>query len=213
MALFPQNPRDQKLLFVALASVGLAVAYQQLVWTPKSQDLGFLSARLDTLDSLNKIAKADVSRGTATKMKQEADEFARQLAVLRRLVPTQNEVPALVESISSAARRAGLEFSDVQPDGIVSGDQFDTYKYKVAVTGPYHQVAEFISNIGSLPRIVVPMNMQLLPTNRAGGELKPRKNEQLLDVHFQVQTFVAHTSQADPSSPPLPASTAKPGAP
>ena len=212
MALFPQNPRDQKLLFVALASVGLAVAYQQLVWTPKSQDLGFLSARLDTLDSLNKIAKADVSRGTATKMKQEADEFARQLAVLRRLVPTQNEVPALVESISSAARRAGLEFSDVQPDGILSGDQFDTYRYKVAVTGPYHQVAEFVSNIGALPRIVVPMNMQLQPTNRAGGELKPRKNEQLLDVHFQVQTYVAHSAATD-STTQLPASTGKPGAP
>lgn len=133
MALLPQNPRDQKLLVVALLSIGLAALYQQLVWMPKNQDLEILSVRLDTLDSLNKIAEADVRRGTATKMKQEADEFARQLAVLRRLVPTQNEVPALVESISSAARRAGLEFSDVQPDGILNGDQFDTYKYKVAV--------------------------------------------------------------------------------
>ena len=213
MGLLPQNPRDQKLVLVAIVAIGLAGTYQQLVWKPKSAELQILSARLDTLDSLNRLAQADVRRGNSAKMKAEADEFARQLAVLRRLVPTQNEVPALVESISSAARRAGLEFSDVQPDGIVSGDQFDTYRYKVAVTGPYHQVAEFVSNIGSLPRIVVPMNMQLVPTNRAGGELKPRKNEQLLDVHFQVQTFVAHTSQADPSSPPLPASTAKPGAP
>jgi type IV pilus assembly protein PilO len=212
MALLPQNPRDQKLVLVALVAVGLAATYQQLVWKPKNADLQTLSARLDTLDSLNRIAQADVRRGNAAKMKQEADEFARQLAVLRRLVPTQNEVPALVESISSAARRAGLEFSDVQPDGIVSGDQFDTYRYKVAVTGPYHQVAEFVSNIGSLPRIVVPMNMQLQPTNRAGGELKPRKNEQLLDVHFQVQTYVAHASSTDSTSQ-LPVSTGKPGAP
>lgn len=212
MALLPQNPRDQKLVLVALVAVGLAAAYQQLVWKPKAADLQVLSARLDTLDSLNRLAQADVRRGNSAKMKAEADEFARQLAVLRRLVPTQNEVPALVESISSAARRAGLEFSDVQPDGIVSGDQFDTYRYKVAVTGPYHQVAEFVSNIGSLPRIVVPMNMQLQPTNRAGGELKPRKNEQLLDVHFQVQTYVAHSAATD-STTQLPASTGKPGAP
>ena len=212
MALLPQNPRDQKLFLVALVAIGLAGAYQQLVWKPKSEELQQLSTRLDTLDSLNRVAKADVGRGTATKMKQEADEYARQLAVLRRLVPTQNEVPALVESISSAARRAGLEFSDVQPDGITSGDQFDTYRYKVAVTGPYHQVAEFVSNIGSLSRIVVPINMQLAPTNRAGGELKQRKDEQLLDVHFQVQTYVAHTAPTD-STPQLPASTGKPGAP
>lgn len=212
MGLLPQNPRDQKLVLVAIVAIGLAGTYQQLVWKPKSADLQILATRLDTLDSLNRIAAADVHRGNSAKMKQEADGFARELAVLRRLVPTQNEVPALVESISGAARRAGLEFSDVQPDGIVSGDQFDTYKYKVAVTGPYHQVAEFISNIGSLPRIVVPMNMQLAPTNRAGGELKPRKNEQLLDVHFQVQTYVAHSAPTD-STPQLPVSTGKPGAP
>lgn len=212
MPLLPQNPRDQKLVLLALAAIGLAATYQQLVWKPKNADLQVLSARVDTLDSLNRVAQADVRRGNAAKMKQEADEYARELVVMRRLVPTQNEVPALVESISGAARRAGLEFSDVQPDGIVSGDQFDTYRYKVAVTGPYHRVAEFVSNIGSLPRIVVPMNMQLQPTNRAGGELKPRKDEQLLDAHFQVQTYVAHSAAADSTSQ-LPVSTGKPGAP
>ena len=212
MALLPQNPRDQKLVLVALVAIGLAGTYQQLVWKPKAADLHVLSARLDTLDSLNRVAQADVRRGNAARMKQEADGFARQLAVLRRLVPTQNVVPALVESISGAARRAGLEFSDVQPDGIVSGDEFDTYRYKVAVTGPYHQVAEFVSNIGSLPRIVVPMNMDLKPTNRSGGELKQNKNEQLLDVHFQVQTYVAHSAATD-STTQLPVSTGKPGAP
>ena len=90
MALLPQNPRDQKLLIVAILSIGLAGVYQQLVWTPKHQELTALAVRLDTLDSLNRIAKADVARGTATKMKLEADAYARELIVLRHLVPTQN---------------------------------------------------------------------------------------------------------------------------
>ncbi len=125
-------------------------------------------------------------------MKQEADEFARELDVLRRLVPTENEVPALLESISTAARRAGLELSDVQPDGVVNGDQFDTYRYKLGVTGPYHQVAEFLANIGSLSRIVAPINVDLTPSNRASPDRRPKKNEQFLDVHFGIQTYVAH---------------------
>jgi type IV pilus assembly protein PilO len=206
MAILPQNPRDQKLLIVAILSIGLAGVYQQLVWTPKHQELSTLAFRLDTLDSLNRIAKADVAKGTATRMKQEADAYARELIVLRHLVPTQNEVPALLESISTAARQAGLEFSDVQPDGVTNGDQFDTYRYKLAVTGAYHQVAEFFTNIGTLPRIVAPINIAMAPTNRMGGELRPRKNEQLLDVKFQVQTYVAHTAQLEPT-------TSKPGAP
>ena len=198
MALLPQNPRDQKLLVLALAVVGLAVGYQQMYWTPQNEELNTIQFRLDTLDSLNKIAKADVAKGNATKMKQEADQFARELAVLRHLVPTENEVPPLLESISSAARHAGLELSDVQPDGVVNGDQFDTYRYRLGVTGPYHKVADFLSNVGQLPRIISPINLSVTPTTRV-GELKPQKLEQFLDARFQVQTFVAHTQILKPA--------------
>src|SRR5262249_32843971 len=103
MAMLPQNPRDQRLLIVGLLAIGLAVVYQQLVWSPKNQELTTLATRLDTLDSLNRIAKAEVAKGSAAKMKQEADAFGRELSVLRRLVPTENEVPSLLESISTAA--------------------------------------------------------------------------------------------------------------
>ncbi len=64
MALLPQNPRNQKLLLISLLSLGLAAVYQQLVWTPKNQALVVLAAHLDTLDSLNRIAKIEVARGT-----------------------------------------------------------------------------------------------------------------------------------------------------
>lgn len=205
MALLPQNPRDQRLIIVGILALGLAGVYQQLYWTPKHEDLKALEVKLDTLDSLNKIAKLEVAKGSATKMKQEADGYARQLGVLRHLVPTSNEVPPLLESISSAARSAGLELSEVAPDGVVQGDQFDTYKYRLGVTGPYHQVAEFLANIGSLPRIVAPINLSLAPTNRV-GERKPKKGEVFLDAKFGILTYVAHVS--------APATTsAKPGAP
>jgi type IV pilus assembly protein PilO len=193
MAILPQNPRDQKLLVLAVLAIGLAGVYQQLVWTPKHQELVTLSMRLDTLDSLNHVAKLEVAKGNSAKMKAEAEAYGRELEVLRRLVPTENEVPALLESISSAARRSGLEISEVQPDGVVNGDQFDTYRYKLGVTGPYHQIAEFLTGVASLPRIVAPINVALTPTTRT-GELRPKKYEQFLDAKFQVQTYVAHVS-------------------
>lgn len=199
MALLPTNPRDRNLLLIGLLSIGLAVVYQQMYWTPKNDELNVVEFRLDTLDSLNRLAKIEVEKGSATKMKLEGDAFARELSVLRRLVPTENEVPALLESISTAARRAGLELVDIQPDGVVNGDQFDTYKYRLGVTGPYHQVADFLTNIGSMSRIVSPINLTLAPTART-GELRQRKGEQFLDARFGVQTYVAHAS-AKPGAP------------
>jgi type IV pilus assembly protein PilO len=204
MALLPQNPRDQKLLIMVVLAVGLAGVYQQLVWSPKNVELTALAVRLDTLDSLNRSAKLEVAKGNSAKMRAEAEAFGRELSVLRRLVPTENEVPALLESISSAARRAGLEISEVQPDGVVNGDQFDTYRYKLGVTGPYHQIGEFLTNVASMSRIVAPINVALTPTTRT-GELRPKKNEQFLDAKFQVQTYVAHVTTT--------AGAGKPGAP
>lgn len=184
--------RNRNLVVVSVFAVILAGAYWYAVWSPKAADNKTLAARLDTLDSLNRLAKIESAKGNAAKMRREADQYGQELVMLRRLVPTENEVPALLESISSAARRAGLEFSDVQPDGVIGGDQFDTYKYKLAVTGPYHQVAEFIANIGSLPRIVAPINVDMKASNRVNADVRPKKNEQLLDVHFGIQTYVAH---------------------
>jgi len=197
MALLPQNPRSQKLLVVGLLAVGVAVAYQQLVWTPKNAELALIQVRLDTLDSLNRMAKFEVAKGTASKMKEEADVYARELSVLRHLVPLENEVPALLEAVSQAARRANLELSDVQPDGVVNGDQFNTYRYKMAVSGPYHEVAQFLSNVGSLARIVEPINVTLALANHT-TERRMKKDEQLLDAHFQIQTYVARTTTDTP---------------
>lgn len=194
MALLPQSPRDQKLFVMGLLAVGLVGVYQQLYWTPKHTEQVTLSARLDTLDSLNLVAKAEVAKGNSAKMKAEGDAFARELAVLRHLVPTTNEVPALLESISNSARRAGLEISEVSPDAVMNGDHLDTYKYKLGVTGPYHQIAEFLANVASLPRIVAPINLTLAPTSRSVLERRPRRGEVFLDAKFGVETYVEHVA-------------------
>jgi Tfp pilus assembly protein PilO len=68
----------------------------------------------------------------------------------------------------------------------------------MTVTGPYHKIAEFLSNVGSLTRIVAPMNVSLRPSNRGGVKVGPR--EQRMDASFEVQTFVAKMGAA-PATP------------
>jgi type IV pilus assembly protein PilO len=194
MGLLPQSGRDQKLLMVGMLVVGLATVYHQYVWTPKTAELDIIETRVVKLDSMNRAAKIEVAQGTAAKMRAEADNYQRQLDVLRRLVPTENEVPALLDAVSESARRAGLEFSDVVPDGVVQGDQFDAYRYKIGVIGPYHRLAEFLANVGSLPRIVAPINLSLVLSSKPITERKPTKGEQFLEARMQIQTYVVHPS-------------------
>lgn len=194
MALLPTNQRDQIMLVVCVLALGLAGAYYQYLWSPKNDQLTTLQARVDTLVAQNEIAQRSVASGTAAKLRAEAEEYGRVLGVMRQLVPVANEVPTLLDQVSTAARQAGLDIGDVTPLGVIGGDVFDTYRYKMGVTGSYHRIGRFLSNVGSLTRIIAPMNLSLLPTARDQRTLRIRPGEAVLDASFEIQTYVAKTS-------------------
>jgi type IV pilus assembly protein PilO len=113
---------------------------------------------------------------------------------MRRLVPTENEVPALLEEVSTAARRAGLELGGVAPEPVVHGPDFDTYRYKVTVVGGFHPLTAFLANVGSLPRIVAPVTFQLIMANSTVAKItRGPANAAALQATVTVQTYVAHT--------------------
>lgn len=192
----PTTQRDQLLVFAAVAALALAGGYQQVLWKKKDATLDLVQVRIDTLSNQNEIARKEVARGTATKLKEEAEMYGRMLAVMRTLVPTANEVPQLINSISTSARRTGLDIGDIAPNGLINGDVFDTYKFRIVVTGSYHKIAQLITNIGSQTRIVAPMNVNL------GGSTRDTKaglpNEKKLDAAFEIQTYVAKASAQRP---------------
>jgi type IV pilus assembly protein PilO len=195
MALLPTTQKDQYKLLVAIVFLAGAGLYYNFVWTPKATQLTTLQAHVDSLAAMNQRAKIDVARGSIDQLRAQATEYAGEVDIMRQLVPTGNEVPALLASISTAARRVGLEVSTFAPDGVTQGDQFDTYKFKLGVTGPYHQIAEFLTNVGELRRIVAPINVSLTVSTQQ--DKNKDKNTQWLDATFDVQTYVAHTLPGD----------------
>lgn len=186
--------RDQGMVAVCVLAAGLAFAYWNYLWTPKSAQLDTLATRVETLTEQNETARRDIARGTAARLREEAEMYGRILTVMRQLVPVANEVPTLLENISSAARTTGLDLGEVTPLGVIPGEIFDTHRYRMTVTGPYHRVARFLSNVGSLTRIVAPMNVTMAPSNAPTARAGP--NEQALLTTFEIQTYVAKTGPA-----------------
>jgi type IV pilus assembly protein PilO len=198
MALLPKNQRDQAMVLVCVMAIGLAAAYWNYVWSPKRAELVTLQARVDTLEASNTKARSEMAKGTSAQLQQEADQFARDLEVMRQLVPTGNELPALLEQVSNSARRAGLDISAVEPQPVLEGDMFDTYRYKIAVTGGYHAIGEFLTNVGSMTRIVAPVNVSLAlatNTNITAVKLRPAGTAPI-DTRFEIQTYVVKTAPA-----------------
>lgn len=195
MAFPPKSQREQVMTLVTIVSLSLIALYWNFVYSPKSVELTTLAARVDTLDAQNNAARAQLSKGNVEQLKQEAERSAKDLEVMRQLVPTGNEVPALLEQVSTAARRVGLDLSTVEPEPVIEGEQFDTYRYKITVNGGYHAVAEFLTNVGSLTRIIAPVNLSLAPTQNSTNGTMPRPTgASALATKFEIQTYVARTA-------------------
>jgi type IV pilus assembly protein PilO len=186
----PQTKRDQYMLVAIIVAIGLAYAYYNYLWTPKDEVLNASQAHVDSLVIVNQRAKSELAQGKTQEVKAEAERFANDLEVMRRLVPTGNEVPALLEQVSTAARRVGLDIADVTPLPLLAGDQYDAYKYRLSMRGDYHQIGTLLTNIGSLQRIVAPINLTLAPVTLPAGSSK-RARIQPVEARFEIQTYVA----------------------
>jgi type IV pilus assembly protein PilO len=198
MALIPKNQREQVMVLVCIVAVALGGLYWMYVWSPKRAELSALATRVDSLEVGNDRARVEMAKGSASDLQAQADQLARDLEVMRQLVPTGNEVPVLLEQVSTAARRTGLDLSAVEPQPVIEGEIFDTYRYKIALTGGFHAVGEFLTNVGSLTRIVAPMNLTLAPAtnqNIAAVKLRP-PGTAAIDTRLEIQTYVIKTAPA-----------------
>jgi type IV pilus assembly protein PilO len=132
----------------------------------------------------------------------ESQRLRASLQLMRTLVPAGNEVPALLEQVSSAARSVGLEINSITPEPVIQGEQFDTYRYRLRAVGSYHEIARLLSGIASMPRIVAPLGLQLAPATTPSAAKDASAERVMLQASFEIQAYAVKTSMSDNGAPP-----------
>jgi type IV pilus assembly protein PilO len=200
MASLPKGQREQGLLVLCVVAILSIGAYWNFVYSKGAADLDLRNKHADALVAMNQKAKMEVAKGNVNEIRRELAAYQQNLVLIRSLVPTGNEVPSLLEQVSTAARRVGLDVATVDPQPVIEGENYDTYRYTMSVVGGYHELAEFLANVGNLTRIVLPVNVTLsLPNNNAALQAHQKAGEAIIEAKFQLQTFVTRTAVADPS--------------
>jgi type IV pilus assembly protein PilO len=188
------STRDGLLVLLAVIFVALIALYWYFPHAERRAELDQLTSRVQALESQNNVARADVAAGGPTQLAEEAALYGEMLATLRRLVPEQNEVPNLLEAMSMASRREGLELGGITPLPLIEGPEFDTHRYRIGVLGGYHAVARFLTNVGSLTRVVTPVDLRLIDREAVGSApVRAGANTALVQAEFELRTFVART--------------------
>lgn len=198
MTLMPEGQRDQIMVLVMVVAVALVGGYWYLIYNPRSEELGVQRERLEVLNTINQQAKSELAKGNVSDLQAQLAEYQRNLALVRTLVPTSNEVPALLEQVSNAARRVGLDLAAVDPQPVIEGEAYSTYRYNMAVLGGYHELAAFLTNVGSLTRIMLPVELTLtLPSNPNAARTRQRPGSAVVEARFQLQAYVSREQPAN----------------
>jgi type IV pilus assembly protein PilO len=136
-------------------------------------------------------AKKELAKGTAEDLRKKLETYRGSLSLLRRLVPERNEVPNLLDDISTRGKIRGVTLSQVVPLPVESGPApFDTYKYTLSVIGHYDQIGEWLADVASLQRVIVPQDVSLVAANAAAAKALGDTSGSLLEAKLQIRTFV-----------------------
>jgi type IV pilus assembly protein PilO len=207
MALLPTDQRSQIMMLLILVAGAGGYFFWTKVQSPQSARLGAAHAAADSLRAIVEAAKRDLASGTVDDLRRKVEEYQGSLELMRRLVPQRNEVPTLIDDISTKAKVRGVTLGKIQPLTPEIGGVFDTYRYRLEVYGHFDQVGEYLADIASLPRIVVPQDVTLSAATPATQKLLGDTLGSLLLAEFSIRTFV---KSATPPPPPAGGTPARP---
>jgi len=141
-------------------------------------------------------AKKELARGSVADVRKRLESYRSNLMLLRRLVPERNEVPNLLDDISTRSKIRGVTLSQVVPQPVEAGPApFDTYTYNMSIIGKYDQIGQFMADVASLQRIIVPYNLSVAAANATAAKALGDSTGALLEARFQIRTYVKSPTQ------------------
>ena len=170
-----------KALALLLLLVAIVAAGWYFHWDPLSEALKKGEAEEVKLKDEWKGKKIQaVNLPELKKQKVQVEQF---VASLEKQLPSKSEMDALLTDINQSGLGRGLAFELFRPGSVNVKEYYAELPIAVKVTGGYHDLGAFASDIASLSRIVTlnDMNISILAAPGAAGAAPPGPAQLTMD--------------------------------
>ena len=155
---WPQLPRYVMFSVITIAVVVLL----WFLWLSDSKEelVAVQDQELKLRDEYKvKLAKA-VNLDALKKQREQVQQYVTQL---EKQLPSKAEMDALLSDINQAGIGRSLQFDQFIPGQVVVREYYAELPINVRVTGRYHDMGSFASDISNLSRIVTLNNISIAP--------------------------------------------------
>lgn len=145
-------PKLVKVVFAALLAICVFVGSYFLF---VSDAIDALNAEQQKEQQLKSDFKSKYQLAANLKLyREQLAVMEVQFAELLKMLPSQNEMPGLLDDITFVATDAGLKINSLDWDSEIVREFYIEFPIKIAVSGDYHQLGHLVSGVAKLPRIV-----------------------------------------------------------
>lgn len=183
-------PLAPRLAVLAMLLIATVAAVWWFDWRDQSEVLEQRQAEELKLREEWKIKKHQAIN--LDEYRRQLAEIDRQFGALLRQLPNRTEMESLLSDINQAGLGRGLQFDLFKPGSDSVRDFYAEMPITVTITGSYHDLGAFASDISRMPRIVTLNDISL----EAGKDAPLTMNGTAMTYRYLDEDEVAQKRQA-----------------
>ncbi len=125
-------------------------------------------AQNDEVELKKKFEKKAFQAANLVVYREQMDEVEKLFGALLAQLPSDTEVPGLLEDITELGNGASLNIESITLQPERASEFYVELPIKIVAEGAYHDVGAFVSGIAGLPRIVTLHNYKLVSDEKSG---------------------------------------------
>ena len=182
-----KNKRTQTLLLVALVSFIAAAAYLYFVFVPQVVRVFTLSG--DVAKMKSELRSARLVIADTDKLKNDFKEHSEKVESYEKKLPVEQEIPALLESLSNMAKNSDIKIVSIVP--AMSYFKVDKSAKKsliyreipilITAKSGYHELGHFLNNLENADRF-----MKVVDISIKANKTSPKKH----DMELMICTYI-----------------------
>lgn len=180
---FTKN-KTQAIIFIALIAVLASLVYFNYLLKPQVVRVADVVIKVNKKGNDLKNAKSDISR--IGKFKSDIDSYKEKVDRYEKMLPAEQEIPNLLETLSNMAKSSGVKIVGIMPSVAKEADKiskrqiYQEIPILISAKSGYHELGRFLNRLENSDRFMKVVDIQI-----KANSLTPKKH----DVELLVLTY------------------------
>jgi len=179
-----KNPKQQMMILMVLGAILAVILYFSLLLKPQVAGVFSIAMKNNKMKCDLKSVENDISN--IERYKKEIANYKDKVEKYERMLPAEQEIPSLLENLSSMARSSGVKIVGITPVQVKENKAKDEHIYQetpilISAKSGYHELGSFLASLESSDRF-----MKVVDIDIKSNRTTPKKH----DVELLVLTYV-----------------------